>query len=475
MMSTSHNIHNLLEELKTLLGPKGWRMPADAPGYFIDARDRFRGNGSLIVLPSSTEQVSQVVQSCGRAKIGIVPFGGGTGGVAGHIEILDRPSITLSLERMNQIRSIDIANDSITVEAGCILETVQKTANLNERRFGLSIASQGSCLIGGNLATNAGGIQVLRYGNARDMCLGLEAVMADGSILNDLNPLRKDNTGYDLRHLLIGSEGTLGIITAAALKLSPQPDEAATVMAAVHSPGGALSLLHIIRNHMGDTVTAFELMSRLGVDLATRHFDELRDPFDTPHQWYVVMEIEGSADTRSKLETILQMAFDQEILRDAVLAQSDQQSRLLWRLREHAYEYNTREGAICSSDTAVPLSRIQDFVDTVLANIGDLDPRLRVNIYGHVGDGNIHVNVFGPDGSSKPSFLATHPDLQQSLRMIINEVTRDCQGSISAEHGIGRLKKSDLQIFADPTKLAIMLQIKQALDPDGILNPGALL
>lgn len=472
--STNRPDSGFLDGLKSIVGPKGWIAPEDAGKYFADPRERFHGSAALVVLPSTTQEVSQVVAACNNAGIGIIPFGGGTGGVAGHMEIAGGSPVVLSSERMNAIRSVNTDDETIVAEAGCILATIQEIARQNNRRFGLSLASEGSCCIGGNLASNAGGVQVLRYGNSRDLCLGIEAVLPDGSILNDLKPLRKDNTGYDLRHLLIGSEGTLGIITAAALKLSPQPDEAVTFMCTVASPAAAIALLHAIRDTLGDTVTAFELMSGFGIELATRHFERLRDPFASRHDWYALVDIEGARGIRGHLEDVLERELERGTFSDAVIAESEGQSQSLWQLRELAFEYNQKEGAICSSDTSVPISQIETFIEQTDAALRSLDPGLRANRYGHIGDGNIHFNVFPPLGVSKPAYLQTHPDIRETTRMLINETTRHCGGSISAEHGIGRLKQSDLETYADPTKLAVMRAIKRALDPNNIMNPGAL-
>lgn len=464
----------LLDHLKSIVGPKGWIAPADAGKYFADPRDRFRGSAALIVLPSTTGEVSQIIATCNETGTGIIPFGGGTGGVAGHMAIDGGSPIVLSTERMNAIRSVNIDDEIVVAEAGCILANVHGIAERNNRRFGLSLASEGSCSIGGNLASNAGGVQVLKYGNTRDLCLGIEAVLPNGSVLDDLKPLRKDNTGYDLRHLLIGSEGTLGIITAAALKLSPRPHETVTFICAIPSPAAAIALLHSIRDRLGDTVTAFELMSGFGIELATKYFKTLRDPFDRRHDWYALVDVEGYRGIRDHLEYLLNQEFERETIADAVIAASENQTRSLWQLRELAYEYNQKEGAICSSDTSVPISRIDAFIRQTDEAVRSLDPDLRCNRYGHIGDGNIHFNIFPPQGVSKRSYLHSHPDIAETTRMLINETTRNCGGSISAEHGIGRLKIADLETYADPTKLAMMRAIKQAIDPNRIMNPGAL-
>ena len=469
------DVGNALDTLKTIVGTRGWLGFEDAQKYFVDPRDRMQGYAPLVLMPKSTLHVSEILGFCNSAKLGIVPFGGGTGGVCGHIATREQPSIVLSLERMNSIRSLDIINNSMTVEAGCILKAVQEAARINDRRFGLSLASEGSCQIGGNLASNAGGIQVLRYGNTRDLCLGIEAVMPDGSILNDLQTVRKNNTGYDLRHLLIGSEGTLGVITAAALKLLPLPKESISAMVSVRSPDSAVELLHFLGDRLGGTLSAFELMSYLGVKLAVRYFPAQRDPFSQRYSWYVIMDIEGREGIRLEVENCLATAFESDLVLDSVIGQSEAQRNQLWQLRELAYEYNKLAGAFCSSDTAVPIDQINTFITRVTADILCINSELRINTYGHIGDGNIHINVFPPEHVDKADFLKAHPHIQKNTYECVNEVTQSCGGSISAEHGIGRMKTADLLAYGDPTKLSLMRAIKQAIDPNGIMNPGAVL
>ncbi|MAT88360.1 MAG: FAD-binding oxidoreductase [Aestuariivita sp.] len=465
---------DFFEQIKSVVGPRGWTSRQNAERYFTDQRARFVGDAALVVLPKTTGQVSAVVALCNSQNVGIIPFGGGTGASAGHLDFEGQNAIVLSLERMDAIRSIDIETETITVEAGCILANIQSAADQIERRFGLSLASEGSCTIGGNLASNAGGIQVLRYGNARDMCLGIEAVLADGAILNDLRPLRKDNTGFDLRNLLIGSEGTLGIITAATLKLVPRPQEITTFITAFRSPDCALALLHSMRSALGDSITAFELMSQLSIKLATKYFKNLRDPFNLPYPWYAVVDVEGHRGTTKLVDEVLTKALEAEIVIDAVVAQSDTQRQSIWNLREFAFEYNMKEGAFCSSDTAVPIGEIGNFIQMTDAALAELDPNLRANRYGHLGDGNIHVNVFPPEGVSKSEYLRNNANLRDDVHILINSITEACRGTVSAEHGIGRLKRAALLQFGDPTKIATMRAIKKALDPHNIMNPGAL-
>lgn len=465
----------LLDEIKSVVGDKGWKSAKDAGRYFDDPRGRFAGNGALVVMPASTEQVSQVVRVCNSAGVGIIPFSGGTGVVAGQMSIHSANAIILSLEKMNRVRDVSIEDGVLVAEAGCILEVIHARAMEENMIFPLSMASKGSCCIGGNLATNAGGIQVLRYGNARDLCLGIEAVLPNGDILNELSPLRKNNTGYDLRHLLIGSEGTLGIITAATLMLKPHEPECVTVMCALDSPAAAQVLYRQLRRDLGDGIAAFELMSGLGMALVQQHFPLLRAPFAQTHPWYALVEMTGHAGMRARVETALEACFEAEMVQDAVLAESEQQRINLWDLRENTPEANKAEGAICSSDTAVPISQVDRFLDLTTRAIADLHHGLRINSYGHIGDGNIHHNVFPPEGVSKPDLIAQNPDIIDAVRMAINETTHACGGSISAEHGIGRLKADDLEHYASAPKQEMMRAIKLAIDPKNIMNPGALL
>lgn len=474
MTKTLAPSEDFLQSLKQLVGPSGWQHPDDAARYLDDPRGYVRGKAALIVLPSNVEEVSEIVKLCAKSRIGIVPYGGGTGLVSGQIVPENDHAIILSLERMNAIRSIDPDNDSMVVEAGCILTDVQNAAQDANRLFPLSLASEGSCRIGGNLATNAGGIQVIRYGNARDLCLGIEAVLPDGTIYNGLSPLRKDNTGYDLRHLLIGSEGTLGIITAASLKLFPKPQSSSTAFCALPSPSHAISLLNFCREAMGDTISAFELMCSEGMDVLAQHFPKERHPFNGEYSWFALIEIAGSPGIEEKFETVLMEAFENELLLDSVIASSSAQSQALWRLRELMADANKLGGVFCSSDTSVPKNRVDDFIQMTDAAILELNPDLIINKYGHMGDGNLHFNVFPPKGVGKDEFMEANPTTQEDVRRIINDMTHQMHGSISGEHGIGRLKTADLQRYGDPVKFAVMKSIKMGLDPDNIMNPGAI-
>lgn len=465
----------LLTDLKRIVGEKGWKPGAEPSPLYDDPRGRFEGQGSVILSPASTREVADIVALCNAAGIGIIPVSGGTGVVAGQLSIHSDKAVILSLARMNRVREVAVDDGVIVVEAGCILETIHNAAQEHGMTFPLSMASKGSCCIGGNLATNAGGIQVVRHGNARDLCLGIEAVLPDGSLYSDLSPLRKDNTGYDLRNLLIGSEGTLGVITAATLILKPQDAQTSTLLCAVPSPAGALSVYKALRGPLGDSISALELMSGFGLDLVTTHFPDLKSPFPERHDWYLLIEAGGPVGIGARVEDALAACFERDLVIDAVIAQSEAQRANLWALRENTPAANRAGGAFCSSDTAVPVSKVHAFIDRTCAGLAAIDPALRINTYGHIGDGNIHHNILPPEGISKAGYLSARPGISENVRMAINEATHHCAGSISAEHGIGRLKTHDMALYCAPAKLAALKQIKAALDPKGIMNPGALL
>lgn len=465
---------DILNRLKDIVGPKGWVPGDDAARYFADPRGRFTGQGCLVLKPRTTRQVSQIIRCCDEAGALVVPYGGGTGVVAGQLSIENPNAIILSLEAMNTIRAVLPDDGCLIAEAGCILQDIHQVAADHDMCFPLSMGSKGSCTIGGNLATNAGGIQVVRHGNARDLCLGIEAVLPSGEIYSGLAPLRKDNTGYDLRHLLIGSEGTLGIITAATLTLEPADAETATALCALDTPGAALAVLRALRRDLGPGLSAIELISRLGMALVTNRFETLANPIKGDHDWYLLIDAGGPPGIRDRLEHSLSEALDTSMLQDAVLASSDTQREALWKLREFMPEANRDAGAFCNSDTSVPISQIGPFIAQTTAALCDLHADLRINSYGHIGDGNIHHNVLPPEGWTKPQFIAAHPDIIETARQAINDVTLQLGGSISAEHGIGRLKPDDLARHS-ATKRHVLQQIKHALDPKGTLNPGALI
>lgn len=464
----------LLDDIKNIVGDAFWKDAQDAPRYFEDPRGRFVGHGCLVVLPTSTEQVAAIVRLCNHAKVGIVPYSGGTGVVAGQLSINSDNAIIMSLEKMNNVREILVDDGVIIAEAGCILEDIHTAAQEHDMLFPLSMASKGSCCIGGNLATNAGGIQVLRYGNARDLCLGVEAVLPDGSILSELSPLHKNNTGYDLRHLLIGSEGTLGIITAATLQLKPVDPETGTAFLAITSPAHALMLYRALKKHLGDNISALELMSGLGMDLVVSKFPTLRNPFYQKHEWSLLLEATGPLGLGERVEAALADCFEEGLLLDAVIAQSQSQRDSLWDLRENTPEANRMAGAFCNSDTSVPISKVDAFIADTVRAIHEIHSDVQINSYGHIGDGNIHHNVLPPIGITKADFLGTNPGIMDTVRMAINETTSKHGGSISAEHGIGRLKTDDLRSYGDKAKYDTLRRIKLAIDPNNIMNPGVL-
>ena len=452
-----------------------------AQPYLIEPRGLFRGRAAAILRPASTDQVAAVLRLCHQHRIGVMPYGGGTGLVGGQIcpegahggaHGGPRP-VVLSLERMNRIRAVLADDGAIVAEAGVILADLQAAAERANRLFPLSLAAEGTCRIGGNLATNAGGVQVLRYGNARDLCLGIEAVLADGSVLSGLKPLRKDNTGYDLRHLLIGSEGTLGVITAATCKLFPLPGETVTAMLAVPSPDAALALLQALRERLGDGVSAFELIADQGVGFLAEFYPSKPDPLQGRPDWRVLLEIVGPSGggLTERAETVLAELFEAGLATDGAIAANQAQQTHMWWMRETLPECNRRVGAVSSHDISLPLSRIGRFIAEGTGIVARIGPSLRVNCFGHLGDGNLHYNVFPPPGGRAIDFRA----LARPIRTAIHDLVHTHGGSTSAEHGIGRMKIRDLEKYGDPAKLAAMRAIKAALDPRGILNPGAVL
>ena len=456
--------------LRAMLPPETFREPE--PRYFEEPRGRYHGSAGLVLAPGSTVEVSQIVTACSEAGVPIVPYGGGTGLVGGQIVEGDDGPVILSFERMTRIRAVYPDENVLIAEAGVILAEVQAAAAQVERLFPLSLAAEGSARIGGNLATNAGGTGVLRYGNARDLCLGLEVVLPDGQIWNGLSRLRKNNTGYDLRHLLIGSEGTLGIITAASLKLFPIPASQGTAFLVVPSPAAALALLSLARDQLGDGISAFELIHRTGFDFLSETLPDIRQPFAAPPEWCVLMDV-GLAkglDPHAALETLFEAAVDRGLLSDGLIAQSQAQADAFWSVREHIPEANRRIGSVSSHDISVPLGAIPDFISRGAEAVATLG-RFRINCFGHVGDGNLHYNVFPMPGKTR----ADHQSERDAIKTAIHDLVHDLGGSVSAEHGVGRLKVGDLERYADPAKLSAMRAIKAALDPKGIMNPGAVL
>lgn len=459
-----------LERLEAAL-PAGLLRPAEA-GELEEPRGRFRGRAGAVALPRSAEEVAAIVRACAAARIGIVPLGGGTGLVGGQVMPEGPLPLLLSLARMRAIRAVLPEEEALIAEAGATLAEVQAAAAGAGRLFPLSLASEGTARIGGNLATNAGGTQVLRHGNARDLCLGIEAVLADGSVLSGLKTLRKDNTGYDLRHLLIGSEGTLGIITAASLRLVQPPARTATAWVALSSAEAGLALLSGLRTGLGGDLSAFELMQRTGLDFLGRFLPQIRPPLgDGP--WFALIEAGSGphADPEAALEGALADAMEAGGVTDAVLARSEAQRDAIWAVREAIPEANRLRGAIASHDISLPIGRVAAFVAEAGRRLEAQHPGLVVNCFGHLGDGNLHYNVFPPGTEPR----ATHDGIRREVSELVHALVHEARGSISAEHGIGRLKTADLLRYGDPGKLAAMRAIKAALDPAGILNPGAVL
>ncbi|MFN3824589.1 MAG: FAD-binding oxidoreductase [Pseudorhodobacter sp.] len=445
---------------------------APEPRDLDEPRGRYHGQAAAVVRPATVEEVATVIRACAAARVGVIPMGGGTGLVGGQVMEEGPLPILLSLERMRAIRAVHPDENVLIVEAGATLAEVQAAAEGVGRLFPLSLASEGTARIGGNLATNAGGVNVLRYGNARDLCLGLEAVLPDGTIWHGLKRLRKDNTGYDLRNLLIGAEGTLGVITAAALKLVPRPAAEGTAFFVVESPASALSLLSLTQGRLGGLVSAFELIGGTGLDFLAEKLPEVRQPFATRPDWMVLVDLglpEG-LDPEAALADLFGTALEAGLVTDGVIAQSEAQRAAFWAVRETIPEANRRIGSISSHDISLPLGMVADFITEAgpaLAALGNL----RINCFGHLGDGNLHYNVFPVAGETR----AQNDGARAAIKAMVHDLVHARGGSVSAEHGIGRLKVEDLERYGDPAKLAAMRAIKAALDPSGIMNPGAVL
>jgi FAD/FMN-containing dehydrogenase len=455
-----------ITRIKAIVGPGGFVEKTDELAPFLQEwRGRFKGQTPLCIRPASAAEVAAVVTVCSETGTAIVPQGGNTGLVGGQLPGLEGEQLLLNLGRMNRIRRVDAVDNSITVDAGCTLASVQDAATEVNRLFPLSLASEGTCQIGGNLSSNAGGIHVLRYGNARDLVLGLEVVTADGQLWNGLRTLRKDNTGYDLKHLFIGAEGTLGIITGAALKLFPRHRKVTTVLMAVATPDAAVSLLSQLREATDDAVLAFELISRFGLELVLRHIPGCVDPMTAPAPWYVLCDLlVESAPAHSAVAT----AADSGLVSDAVFATTGAQTAALWRLRESISEAQKPEGGSIKHDVSVPVSRIPAFLKEALAAVQRLIPGIRPVPFGHVGDGNLHFNLTQPVGQARADFLAKW----EAVNEVVHDIVARHEGSISAEHGIGFAKRDEIRRYKSPLEIEIMRTIKRALDPRGILNPG---
>ena len=464
----------LINALRTAVGAANVLVEGDLSAYEQDWRKRYRGRALAVVRPANTIEVSAVVKLCARHGAGLVPQGGNTGLVGGSVPDGSGTQVLLSLSRMNRVRGLDAANLTLTVEAGCVLQAVQETAAAQGFLFPLSLAAEGSCTLGGNLATNAGGTQVLRYGNARELCLGLEVVTAQGEVWDGLAGLRKDNTGYDLRDLFIGSEGTLGVITAATLKLYPQPAARMTALAALPSLEAAVSLLQLAQAKLGSGLTGFEVMNRFSLSLVRKHFPQLRQPLPEA-AWTVLLEqsdTESEAHARALFEGLLEAAMEHGFISDAAVAESIDQSRAMWHLRESIPLAQPEEGPNIKHDISLPVSRIPGFVASTDAALQAAFPGTRSVNFGHLGDGNLHYNLQAPLGVDGAAFLREH---EHAVNTLVYDAVSANGGSISAEHGVGSLKRDELAQRKSPVALQMMRAIKAALDPQGVMNPGRML
>lgn len=461
--------------LKAVVGEGGWLdSPAELERYERDWRGLYKGTTPLVLRPLSVEQVSEIVRLANRYGVPLVPQGGNTGLVRGGIPDDSGRQVVVSVERLNRIRSVDADDFSLVAEAGVILADVHTAAEQVDRLFPLSLASEGSARIGGLVSTNAGGVHVLRYGTMRSLVLGLEAVLPNGQVFHGLTPLRKDNTGYDLKHLLIGAEGTLGIVTAVTLKLFPRLRDVTTAWVALDNPHAAVKLLARLREATGDQVNAFELIPRDGIDLVIKHFPETRDPLPGNHPWLVLTEIASAraqSNLRADVEAVLADAINDGLIADAVLAETEAQAHSLWRIREILPEAEKKDGVAIKHDVSVPVAQMPAFIEEATPIAEAMVSGSRVLAFGHLGDGNIHFNLRQPQGMSREAFMAEWGPV--STR--VHDLVVAYGGSISAEHGIGGLKRDELARTADPAKLAAMRAIKAALDPRGIMNPDRVL
>jgi FAD/FMN-containing dehydrogenase len=460
-----------LERLTQIVGARGLLTEeSDTAAHYQDWRGRYCGQGRCVVKPADTGEVSKVVALCAELGVAVVPQGGNTGLCGGAVPTA-ATELVLNLSRLNRIRALDLENDTVTVEAGCVLANLQQAAREAQRLFPLSLAAEGSCQIGGNLSTNAGGVAVLRYGNMRDLVLGLEVVLPDGRVWNGLRGLRKDNTGYDLKQLFIGAEGTLGIITAAVLKLFPLPQRRATALVAVGSPGAAVELLGRMRADCGDRLTAFELIERACLDLVIRHIPNMVDPLPQRYPWQVLVELSDtlpSGDLGTVLESSLGGALERGLALDAAVATSEAQITALWALRENISEAQRHEGPGLKHDVSVPVSRIAAFIENAGDRLRREFPGVRVIAFGHIGDGNIHYNMMKALGAKDAELTASG----EAIGRLVHDLVHDLGGSISAEHGLGQLKRDEIRRYKSPLELELMQKLKAALDPHGLMNPG---
>ena len=470
------SVKSVIGALEKILGPQGvLTAAADLEPYVVDWRGVYRGVAAAVARPANTAQVAAVMKLCAETGTPLVPQGGNTGMCGASVPNAGGNEVVLSLARMNRILDVDPLNNTLTAEAGCVLANIRQAAADVGRLFPLSLGAEGSCQIGGNLSTNAGGVNVLRYGNARDLVLGLEVVLPDGRIWNGLRGLRKDNTGYDLKHLFIGAEGTLGIITAATLKLFPRPTANATAWIAIHDPEAALQLLALMRRHCNDRITAFELISRHSLELVWRHVPGTRDPIATPHPWYVLTELADAGDEqalRADLERALEAALSENLVIDVVIAENRTQAQALWHMRESIPEGARQEPVmVYRHDIAVAVGRIPEFIREAQAALEARFPGVRLICFGHLGDGNLHYNAYLPER------LRTHAAAREAhdITETVYDIVQRYGGSFSAEHGIGLSKVTELARYKSAVELDLMRTVKRALDPQGLMNPGKVL
>jgi FAD/FMN-containing dehydrogenase len=464
----------LLDQVAAIVGARYvLTEAADQVAYLTELRNLFHGRALAVVRPGSTAEVASLLALASRTGTPVVPQGGNTGLVGGQVPDASGDALVLSLTRLDKVREVDALTDTMTVEAGLTLLKAQEAAEAVDRLFPLSLASEGSCTIGGNLATNAGGVTVLAYGNARDLVLGLEVALADGRVMNGLSKLRKDNTGYDLKNLFIGAEGTLGVITAAVLKLYPRPSSRITAFCGLPTPEAALALLARMKAGAGPALTSFELIPRFGLDIPLRRMQGLRDPLADPHPWYVLLELSLLAGVRGEGlgEDLIGAAIEAGEVTDAALAISLEQAKAFWRIRETLPDAQRAEGASIKHDISVPVASIPRFLAEADAAMARLVPGARILGFGHVGDGNVHYNIFPAPGADEAAFLTRWHEIGE----VVYEVVNRLGGSVSAEHGVGQLKRDLVARLKDPVALDLMRALKRTLDPQGVLNPGKVL
>ena len=469
-MSTTAPSPAFLDELKAALGPGGWTQDPEVVAPFLtEWRNRWTGDTPILLTPRSTEEVARIVTLCARDGVAITPQGGGTGLVGGQIPFGE---VLLSMKKMRAIRDVTPLDDAMTVEAGLTLLEAQQAATAADRYFPLSLAAEGSATIGGVISTNAGGTQVLRYGMMRDLVLGIEAVMPNAEVFNGLKRLRKDNTGYDLKQLLIGAEGTLGVVTAATLKLFPIMRSRAVAIVGLETAAASIELLARAKAETGGGVEAFELMKRLGMELVLKNIPDTREPLDTTPDWYVLIEIASGTPggAEAQMQALLEVAFEEGLITDAAIAQNDAQRAAFWRLREEHSAALKPEGGGWKHDVSVPISRIADFIDEASAAVERFHPGARISVFGHVGDGNLHYDILPGVGQGIPAFIGRWKEGSQ----VVHDVVARYDGSISAEHGLGRLKTDEARRYKSPLEIETMAAIRQALDPRRIMNPAVL-